>query len=418
MLLFFGFQNWMSFPEPTGFSMLATPVRRHRKRLAAIPFRHRVLPVSMLFGGNASGKSNFIDALDYLRGMATGHLLPRDGVPFVLDPALRASPSFFQLDFLADDHILRYALTVDRQSVLQESLHRIVSHDGEESPIFLREGRSLSAPGLKTDDERTLRQALGKGQLDEKTLLSRMKDEPGICHSAHAWFDESLDIRNSRFGYKRPESVTTYLAERPYLLDLLNQLLPLLDNGIERLKFEGGEDGDRPVLCSLHRDWTGEEIRLPLRHESAGVRQLLEILPPLALATEAAAGKTRILVIDEWDRNFHSLLSLELLNFYLQRQNDAMRTQLILSSHDLTLLNRELFRTDELWVTERTPEGASQLFPLSDFASLQKGRVNYRQLYMDGRLGGLPNLNAFILTDWPARRETDAPREEGADHEG
>ena len=111
------------------------------------------------------------------------------------------------------------------------------------------------------------------------------------------------------------------------------------------------------------------------------------------------------MVIDEWDRNLHSLLSLELLNFFLEQRRPEARTQLIVSSHDLNLLNREMFRSDELWITERLSDGSSTLLPLSDFGALEEEDLDYRQLYLEGRLGGVPNLNAFILSDWPQDSE-------------
>ena len=112
-----------------------------------------------------------------------------------------------------------------------------------------------------------------------------------------------------------------------------------------------------------------------------------------------------ILRYDEWDRNLHSLLAQELLNFFLEQRHPDGRTQLIISSHDLNLLNREMFRSDELWITERLSDASSTLIPLSDFKALQEETIDYRQLYLEGRLGGIPNLNAFLLSDWPQDAE-------------
>jgi AAA15 family ATPase/GTPase len=218
------------------------------------------------------------------------------------------------------------------------------------------------------------------------------------------WFRESLSVQNSRFSEEARFDLIESLGEKPQLLDLINKLLPLLDNSIDHFELAANKDKQ---LFAVHRDTSGKEIRFPLQQESSGIRHLLDILPPLILSLDDEVSQAHVMVIDEWDRNLHSLLAQELLNFFLDQRRPDSRTQLIISSHDLNLLNREMFRSDELWITERLSDGSSTLIPLSDFKALQEDEVDYRQLYLEGRLGGIPNLNAFLLSDWPQDAEVE-----------
>ena len=143
MLLFFGLENWMSYREPYGFSMMATPSETYSSHLAIIPGKRRVLPTSLLFGGNASGKSNFFDAIGYLRGSVLGHYLPEDSLPFLLDEKKRQSPTNFQIDFLYREKLLRYQLSIDRSRVLHEALYELDQDLHAELTVFQRQQDEL-----------------------------------------------------------------------------------------------------------------------------------------------------------------------------------------------------------------------------------------------------------------------------------
>ena len=404
MLLFFGLENWMSYREPSGFSMMATPSETYSSHLAIIPGKRRVLPTSLLFGGNASGKSNFFDAIGYLRGSVLGHYLPEDSLPFLLDEKKRQSPTNFQIDFLYREKLLRYQLSIDRSRVLHEALYELDRDLSAETTVFQRQLDDLLHSDSLSEEAIAGAEEYLACDNSKRLLLRQLIAESDAAESAYMWFRESLSVQNSRFSEEARFDLIESLGEKPQLLDLINKLLPLLDNSIDHFELAANKDKQ---LFAVHRDTSGKEIRFPLQQESSGIRHLLDILPPLILSLDDEVSQAHVMVIDEWDRNLHSLLAQELLNFFLDQRRPDSRTQLIISSHDLNLLNREMFRSDELWITERLSDGSSTLIPLSDFKALQEDEVDYRQLYLEGRLGGIPNLNAFLLSDWPQDAEVE-----------
>ncbi|NLW54327.1 MAG: ATP-binding protein [Clostridiaceae bacterium] len=404
MLLFFGLENWMSYREPYGFSMMATPSETYSSHLAIIPGKRRVLPTSLLFGGNASGKSNFFDAIGYLRGSVLGHYLPEDSLPFLLDEKKRQSPTNFQIDFLYREKLLRYQLSIDRSRVLHEALYELDRDLSAETTVFQRQLDDLLHSDSLSEEAIAGAEEYLACDNSKRLLLRQLIAESDAAESAYMWFRESLSVQNSRFSEEARFDLIESLGEKPQLLDLINKLLPLLDNSIDHFELAANKDKQ---LFAVHRDTSGKEIRFPLQQESSGIRHLLDILPPLILSLDDEVSQAHVMVIDEWDRNLHSLLAQELLNFFLDQRRPDSRTQLIISSHDLNLLNREMFRSDELWITERLSDGSSTLIPLSDFKALQEDEVDYRQLYLEGRLGGIPNLNAFLLSDWPQDAEVE-----------
>lgn len=402
MLLFIGIENWMSYREPYGFSMMATPSETYSSHLSHIPGERSVLPIGILFGGNASGKSNFLDAIAYLRGLVLGQFSPEDSLPFLLDKEKRQAATNFQIEFLCREKLMRYQLSINRERVLHEALYELGQDLNVAATVFLRlEDEIVDSDSLSAEALATATDYLDCDNSDH-LLLRQLIIDSDQAECAYTWFNECLSVQNSRFSNDERFDLMDSLSEKPQLLDLINKLLPLLDNGIDHFEID---TQNKKQLVAIHHDSNGDELRFPLRREASGVRNLLEILPPLILSLDDEVSEAHIMVIDEWDRNLHSLLSLELLNFFLEQRRPEVRTQLIVSSHDLNLLNREMFRSDELWITERLSDGSSTLLPLSDFGALEDENMDYRQLYLEGRLGGIPNLNAFILSDWPQDSE-------------
>ena len=97
------------------------------------------------------------------------------------------------------------------------------------------------------------------------------------------------------------------------------------------------------------------------------------------------------IIFDELDRSLHPLLTRTLIENFLSVCQSESRAQMIFTTHDISLMDQDVFRRDELWVTERNRYGESRLYSFSDYEGLRKEK-NIRKAYMEGRLGGLPNI--------------------------
>ena len=131
MILSFSIENWMSFRDRAEFSMVASLERQHGERLPSLmKYRTRLLPVAAVYGGNASGKTNLCKALNFVRSLVVHGTQPEGLIPvepFRLDSNSAGRPSRFSLEILVEGSIYEFSLAVDEESVLEESLTKILA---------------------------------------------------------------------------------------------------------------------------------------------------------------------------------------------------------------------------------------------------------------------------------------------------
>ncbi|MCK5229651.1 MAG: AAA family ATPase, partial [Desulfobulbaceae bacterium] len=230
----------------------------------------------------------------------------------------------------------------------------------------------------------------------------------------------------------RFESFDQFIKEDSPLYDYMNEALSRLDTGIAKI---GGEDipfesipmlpieirnqikealtenkpvrirldthGDRYVvqlkddeiqaqkLVSFHLDSENKEVKFDLKSESDGSLRLIDLLPAFLAMSQDGPSKT--FVIDELDRSLHTLLSRQLLASYLADCGPDSRSQLLITTHDVLLMDQDLMRRDEMWVAERDADGSSELIAFSDYKEIRNDK-DIRKSYLQGRLGGIPKI--------------------------
>lgn len=164
--------------------------------------------------------------------------------------------------------------------------------------------------------------------------------------------------------------------------------------GLERITVtRRGNDLIARKLVAKHVGEDGREIRFDLANESDGTQRVIDLLPAFLDVVNAELPKTY--VIDEVDRSLHHLLTHALISSYLASCTKGTRNQLLMTTHDALLMDQDLFRRDEMWVTERKPDGSSTLVAFSDYHDVRYDK-DLRKSYLQGRLGGVPHL---MVTD-------------------
>ena len=133
----------------------------------------------------------------------------------------------------------------------------------------------------------------------------------------------------------------------------------------------------------------GKEIKFNLFQESDGSLRLIDLLP--AFIDLCSGESKKVIVIDELDRSLHFLLIKNLLENYLLNCSKDTRCQLFFSSHNLLLMDKELLRLDEIWLSSRDLDGVTSLKSFGDFKEVEKDE-NIMKSYLLGRLGGIPNV--------------------------
>jgi len=429
MIIRLSVENWMSFRDQTVFSMLATKERQHGERLPKIgKYQARVLPVAAIYGGNASGKTNFFKALNFARFLITRGTHPESLIPiepYRLDSQSSNCPTRFAFELLIDDVIYEFSFAVTRKAVLEEKLVQITST--REKVLYDRQGEKINFDDSLTNNL-FLKFAFQGTRSNQLFLTNSVSQKVNDFRPVYDWFKDNLELiaPDSRF-----QPFEQFLDEGQPLYATMNVMLPQLDTGIlhlgseevpfaniplpEAIKLQIQEEltegstisihseplnerfvitrknGDLKAkkMVTFHAKDDGSEVKFDIRQESDGSQRIIDLLPGI-LEVSAAASK-KVYVIDEVDRSLHTLLTRRLLEAYLSQCSPASRSQLLFTTHDVLLMDQQLLRRDEMWVAERDASGVSSLCSFSEYHDVRYDK-DLRKSYLQGRLGGIPRL--------------------------
>lgn len=390
-------ENFFSFREENSFSMVASTVEEHPQTVSdteAFP----ICNVAAIYGANASGKSNLLKAMSLMK---EGVLLaPGEGrrwlskiEPFHLDEATEAADTLLEVSFVAAGKLFRYGFFVNREEIREEYLYR---EDGEQEVYFQR----TATEGLV--EGRWLAQLQGQRLESDRLLLAELfRDAPDALPelpALRAWFEETLvvmDAMNLRLDVSMAK-----IHLQKYKHNLL-ELIRVADSSIHDIECHSipnprtGKDEDQFYVVKLKRkrDGSQERVRESFRFhdvESAGTVKLLALAGPIIDALE----KGSLLMVDEMDRSFHSLMTKYVLELFRSEFNKR-GAQLIFSTHDISNLTSTLFRRDQVWFVEKGTDGASSLISLVEFTfedSERKNSFEFYQNYLNGKYGAVPYL--------------------------
>ncbi|GAA3443754.1 AAA family ATPase [Planomonospora venezuelensis] len=373
------------------------------------------VPVIGLFGPNASGKSNVIDGLVYMRDLVRGSLRenePGAGIerqPFALDPVAREEPSTYVVDLLINDVRYTYGVAVDDARVVEEWMFSYPLK--KKRTIFHRRFDDYSYGERSPDSMRQVADITDSNVLF-LSIAARSKQE--LVRPVYDWFTGVL--ARSPWSPRFARRSIAESLDRLGLLGRITDLLRAADTGIEsaeiveetdaelaersmRIKgIEGYSPERRKDIRFRHRGEDGTFL-LSLHDQSLGTRTLYELGFDVLRVLDRGA----ILIVDEIDSSLHPYLTAQLVKLFNDPEVNRHGAQLVFSSHDATLLGRiqgeEVLRRDSIWFTEKDEHGATELFPLTDFKPRRD--ENRERRYLAGRYGAVPivsdNLFAAAL---------------------
>jgi AAA15 family ATPase/GTPase len=423
MLISFRAKNWKSF-HSLEFSAVASKEQRHKDRIAVISRpKVRLLPISTIYGGNASGKSNFFEAIAFAQKYVVDGVKPFQSIgvkPFALDLESSKKPTSFEFEIFAENKAYRYSFEVTRSEVLTESLTEILQT--VERPMFKRRGREITLEGKFVGNER-LRYA-GTGTQDNLLFLTNSVHQK--CKEflpVYNWFQKNLLLIAPNASCNTFEMYAN--DRRPFPLQN-QEALDAFDVGIEKIDtievplnqlpsqvnvvvqkesdnlpetatlrigpyLVGKKEGKLTVhkMVAVHSLEGAPEKKMyfELPDESNGTRRLLDLLPTFAFLKDPR--QQRVVFIDELDRSLHHLLTRKLIEDYLDSCSAETRSQLFFTTHDALLMDQTLLRRDELWLVEKNG-ASSSLCSIGDFKIRHDKSLVSAYLY--GRFGGVPSL--------------------------
>ena len=383
-----------------------------KDRAATRAFDHlseRVLTVAGIYGANASGKSNVLDAIAWLSMAVAGSLrgweddIPRDAHRFGDGPA---SPSLFDLDIVVAGIRYAYRLEVDNSAVLYESLDSYPER--RRRNLFTRHGKEIDfrrgfdgARGIRellTPTTLALSAAMRVGDSGVRSVgraiagmrvlgLRRKKFFPVFFDSTMLFFFGGSEGAQAQF----PEAPGDRAPSTDPRLDLLRFADPGIDDFEITEEDSRYRDGPGRRLRLVHRV-EEEPVAFDLEDESAGTRTWFRLLGPAL----AALRDGRILLFDEIDASLHPRLSARLLQIFQDPQTNPHGAQLVFTSHDASLLNT--LNRDEVWLTEKGSDGATRLVALAEFRGERvRKSLNLERAYLQGRFGAIPEVDQIEI---------------------
>ena len=444
MLIRFSVENYRSFNEEAVFSMLPGRVTKHGDHI--IPFSKQginALRIALLYGANASGKSNLVRAMDFAREYIIEGVRPKQNIPvepFRLDLSSTARPSRFEFEFVVNDQIYAYGFLVDKKRVHEEWLYLVNSRN--EQPLFERETNkknivTSSFGQIKNinDIDQQFLDFITKGTRPNQLLLTTLVDRNvKNFEPMYDWFRNTLTII---FPESHVRGIQVSVHEDQKFRESLAKFLHVMNTGIDEVctklvdpdslnlppgislesiiedideQDEDTADEKTIVLNGLegryivHHNKEGlleayalgtrryidkKPIEFELFEESDGTQRLFDLFPVLY------GIKDRVFVIDELERSLHPNLVRLFIENFLETDN---RSQLIFTTHESTLLDLTLLRRDEVWLVEKSQSGASEAYSLEEFKP--RHDLDIRKGYLQGRFGAIPVFGSSLDLDF------------------
>ncbi|GHJ31588.1 hypothetical protein TPA0910_60210 [Streptomyces hygroscopicus subsp. sporocinereus] len=420
MLLSFRVANHRSIRDEQELSLVATEFNEGTGRETSARFEGKpvsVLPAIGIYGSNASGKSNALAALRFMRKAVLESFADwakEPGIssrePFALDPGAREETSLFEVELLLGRTPTRYTygFEISDERVEAEWLHAYPS--GRRQIWFDREaGRPEDEGGEFKFPGSGLR-----GRKDEITGLTRPNalfltvaatlNHPQLS-AVHRWFVDNLWLVTSQADVPARTRWTREQLSRPdaegkKLRDRLTRLLAVADLGITGMD----RDPDSGEVRLLHRTPDGGSAPLDFwNQESLGTHAWFAFLGPLFHILDRGGS----LLADELDSSLHPLLAAEVIRLFHDEQANPRTAQLIFTTHDATLLGnataqRPLDR-DQVWITVKNKGGETELYPLT--AAKARRDESLERRYLRGHYGGIPQLITGEIAQELARVE-------------
>ena len=403
MLCQFTVKNFKSIRDEMTFDMQAAAISEHEDRVIKDRDGEIYLPVSAIYGPNGGGKSNVLEALHILTAKVLRPLYATDDnndrpfqmkkiliEPFAFGEKEKEAPSEFELFFRTKMAEYRYVLKVKRDVVLYERLDRVKFDTGRRSALFERSSEGIELKGafakLKISDELS-------GTLTLLSYLGITHKKNEVVNDVLNWFEYGIDFLN----YGNPiQELGMAIATSEEVKTLFLEMIQEMDLDIADFRVEEKEDERLEVYTRHIVD--GCEFELNLSEESSGTKKLFGLLP--FIASSLVSGTT--LVIDELDAKIHPVLLRHIIMMFNDMKINQHGAQLIFTSHDLSTMNSEVFRRDEIWFVAKGNRQNSKLYSLVEFKN-EKGEsvrkdAKFDKQYLEGKYGADPYLRKII--DW------------------
>lgn len=443
MVLRFSVSNFLSFGHLTEFNSFVGDYRRFDNHV----FKFKdvdLLKLTAVYGANATGKSNLVEAFDYFRDAVLNEDLSKPG--FSTFKGKEDEPSKFEVEFYTQNQVYIYGFETLRDSVVSEYFYHSGMGKKDDSLIFEREVDKAGASTVKVNKKflKGKKDSILKEHYEEKAVPTQLfmnligdvdlGDLSKEIYNALRWIIRIQII----FPGSKPRYLVSNLINEPKFMDFTRDVLCSFDTGIvdlhiqefglkdyfgeddkdyvndiiERLEKNDEEDdfplaidmiatieNDVPIIKKLYVEHKGfgPDNLFAFYEESDGTKRLIEFMSMLYNLVVKEVDNS-VYIIDEIGRSIHPYLLKEFLSKL--SKEDKINGQVIFTTHESHLLDLSILRPDEIWFAEKNRmNGNTEFKTLAEFKKIRPD-LNIRKGYLEGRFGGIPILANFDDLNW------------------
>ncbi len=401
MLLEFTVKNYLSFKDEVTLTLRARKtVTGHERYNTFMVGGEPILKTAVIYGANASGKSNLIKAIGFMKEFVVHSSVEQNLEKeinlnhFKLSTDTINSPSEFEIVFVYQDIYYRYGFVIDKHRIHKEWLYyapgarelKLFERKFVKNTYTIKLGKNFKEGQLVADHQLTGEKAL--------FLAVVAKFNGTISKPVMDWF--SYDLQVLLADWQQFKGLTLKRLKDPIARENIAKFMKAADTGIEDLLLVTVAGTE--IVVAKHSVFNeGSEqpidsLTWPLDQESAGTQKLFALSGPFM--ETLTQGKT--LIIDELDTNLHPVMMRFLVNLFNSPERNPREAQLVCVIHDTNLLTSRFFRTDQIWFIEKDVFGISDLYSLADSPwELANDRDAYKQDYFQGKYGSVPVIEKF-----------------------
>jgi AAA15 family ATPase/GTPase len=452
MLVRFSVENFKSFNKKQELEMIAAKRLKTKKEHVININKISLLRNATIYGANASGKTNFIEAIRFAKYVITDKIPALSNKMFCRNSSSNQSiGSRFEFEIYKNDRFFAYgfSMNIHEQKIISEWIYELIPNKDSQTMLFEREtetGRVELGESIKLDEVDAMRFKTYKIDfVDNKSSLfikemnrnKKFDKKSGLAffHDVYEWFENDLI---TIFPNQPITNFSYFYGDKG--IKKLNDIIDIFDTGISKVKIEKipleelknklkGKLADEivndfkkkveethdesTVLMSLRtynafynikgsKETEPEITTIMFEHQNAfddfefseesdGTRRLFDLLDILINNK-----KNKVYVIDELERSLHPKLTYQFIKLFYNILIEK-RTQLIFTTHESTIMDQDLLRRDEIWFLERNKDNESYIFSLDKFK--ERYDKKFSKAYLNGRYGAIPVFKKFSFTD-------------------
>lgn len=416
MLLKFKIKNYRSIKDEITLDLQASKDASLKKEAVFNVANLSLLKLIGVYGANASGKSNILQALFVFSSMILESLLksntssPLPAEYFKLSTETENKASFFELTFLLDKSVYIYGFEMNQKRICKEWLKK----EKNKVSLFERQGKDIvSNKNYFKEASAVLKKEVSDRVLFLSLLASRNKElSQKIVKIIQKINYVSGTDRGSTLNYSfnqfikkpnRAKKMKDLISKSDFgIIDIVASEKMISANEVKNIPnrfrdliFKEDSKIAERSLKFIHQKYSDKNEKIDncaldfWQEESEGTQQLFALSAPIIDTLEEG----KILLIDEIDSSLHPLLCQYLISIFNSKSKNPNNAQLIFTTHDTSLLSESLLRRDQIYFTEKHNNGSTSLFSLSDISE-RKG-VDFGKRYLEGRYQALPYIRDF-----------------------